>query len=566
MSKGATIAAMGFVVLLAASGCAAPSGPAGQAGPEGGERGGGAPRRITTVIRGNPFVLAHKLNVGNNFIGTSQLERMVNAGLVISDREGALHAQLAEDVPTIQNGLWKVFPDGRMETTWKLRPNTRWHDGVPLTAEDVVFAARVEQDRELEWSRNIAYDAVESVEAPDPMTVTVTWKRSYVEADIMFSTGGSRALPLPRHLLEQSYTESRATFLQLPYWSAEFVGAGSFRLREWVPDSHLVLTAFDAYLLGRPKIDEIEVRLVPDTNTVMANILAGAVDYTMDGRSLPFEEARHVGAQWGGGRMELGPGGTVTIFPQFLNSNPPVVADVRFRRALMHAMDRQEIVDTIQGGLADVAHSGIGPGQIEYAALERNLVRYEFDPRKAMQMLADLGYIQGPDGVLRDAQGRPLSFNLHTTITTINQKATQAVADSWRKLGMEVETPTIPLQLQFDRQFMFTLPAFHLLRIGRNLTFFQSLHSREIAVPENNFAGNNRGRYSDPEFDALIDRYFVTIPLAERMEVAGRIVRHETDQLVLMRVVFDPEATMVSNRLKNVTAGAIWNPQLWEVQ
>src|SRR5207253_5782163 len=137
-------------------------------------------------------------------------------------------------------------------------------------------------------------------------------------------------------------------FLSLPYWREEYVGVGPFRLREWVPGSHLTLTANEQYVLGRPKLDEIEVRFITDFNTVIANLLAESVD-------------KHIGRGWGveqvlqmrdtaknqtallGGLL----GNVVPMYPQFVNPNPPIVTNVEFRRGLLMAVDRQEMADTV---------------------------------------------------------------------------------------------------------------------------------------------------------------------------------------------------------------------------
>jgi peptide/nickel transport system substrate-binding protein len=554
-----------LVFVLGLAGCGPPSGqPARQAQTSDAPR-SSAPKRITGAIRGDPKAAYHKLNVGNNFIGTQQVERLVNAGLSVPDPSDVLHPQLAEAVPSLENGLWKLLPDGRMETTWKLRQGASWHDGAPVTSADLAFTARVEQDRELAWVRNTAYDYIDRVETTDERTLTIYWKRPFVDADTMLSASSQRGLPLPKHLLEQAYADDRAGFLQLPFWSHGFVGAGPFSVKEWEPDSHIVLAAFDRYVLGRPKIDEIEIRLIPDTNAVIANILGGAVEYTMDGRSIPLEEARNLQAQWRDGHLELSVGGVPSIFPQFRNTNPPIVANLQFRRALMHAMDRQEMVDSIQGGLASVAHTWLGPEQKDFKAIEPSIVKYEYDPQRAAQLIEGLGYSRGSDGIYQDRGGGRLVIPIHTTITSINQKATLAVADYWQRAGVATDIITIPLQRQSDREFMFTLPAFHLIRTGRSLRSFNSFHSAESPLPENTFLGSNRGRYSNAELDALIDRFFVTIPRQENLQVLGQIVHHETDQLVVMRVFFDPEATMIANRLRNIPGGTPWNAQEWEV-
>src|SRR5207237_7934262 len=134
-----------------------------------------------------------------------------------------------------------------METTWKLKTGAQWHDGTPLTAEDIVFTARVERDKSIGWNYNTAYDAIDTVTAPDPSTVLITWKQPFVEADLMFATtaagGNNRGLPLPRHLLERAFDEDRANFLNLPYWGPELIATGPYKLREMVADRPLSLSA-----------------------------------------------------------------------------------------------------------------------------------------------------------------------------------------------------------------------------------------------------------------------------------------------------------------------------------
>src|SRR5437667_9965624 len=96
----------------------------------------GAPSRVIAVIRGTLPILYNKIGVGATYSGLEYVERLVNAGLADADASGAAQPTLAEAVPSLENGLWKVFADGRMETSWKLRPGVHWHDGTPLTSAD----------------------------------------------------------------------------------------------------------------------------------------------------------------------------------------------------------------------------------------------------------------------------------------------------------------------------------------------------------------------------------------------------------------------------------------------
>src|SRR4030095_4677521 len=179
--------------------------------------------------------------------------------------------QLAEAVPTTENGLWRVLPDGRMETPWTLLPGATWHDGTPFTSDDLLFTATVVRDRELVIFRDRSFPFIEGIEAPDPLTITVRWSKPYIQADRMFSD--DVAVPLPKQLLERAYTEDKANLVNLPYWTTEYVGTGPCKVKEWERASYILLQANDNYLLGRPKIDEIEVRIMPDANTIVAGLL-----------------------------------------------------------------------------------------------------------------------------------------------------------------------------------------------------------------------------------------------------------------------------------------------------
>jgi ABC-type transport system substrate-binding protein len=191
-------------------------------------------KRITAAIVAEPATLSARVNVasaGTVAPGADAVEELVNGGLAHLDPQGNLVPQLAEDVPSLENGLWKLLPDGQMETTWSLKPSARWHDGTPVTADDLLFAVRVGQDGDLPAFSHPGFAAVQSVVATDQRTVTVRWNHPYTGADTMFTAvSPAFALPLPAHLLAAPYQDNKAGFLDLPYWGAEFVGTGAFKL------------------------------------------------------------------------------------------------------------------------------------------------------------------------------------------------------------------------------------------------------------------------------------------------------------------------------------------------
>ena len=171
-----------------------------------------APKRMVLAIKGEPALLSSDIGLygGGTVPGTQTVLDLLHTGVGARDPSGKFVPRLATTLPTVENGLWRVLPDGTMETTWKLNPATRWHDGLPYTADDLVFTLEVKKDKDLPFV-DIAFDYIESVTAPDPQTVTVKWSRTYLDADSLFSMQGTSTLGgvLPKHLLEPPYRNDK---------------------------------------------------------------------------------------------------------------------------------------------------------------------------------------------------------------------------------------------------------------------------------------------------------------------------------------------------------------------
>lgn len=561
-----SLAALSILTLA----CGAPQPPAARSGPATEPAARAAPKRVTAAVLGDPVALNYAISSAGAFTapGSEALEELVNAGLSTMDTTGSLVPRIAEAVPSTDNSLWKISPDGRMETTWRIKPNVQWHDGTPFTSADLLFTAGVIQDREVGVFRNRAYDAIEGVEAPDASTLTVRWRRPYIAADTLFSP--NLTLPLPKHLLEAAYASEKANFADQAYFSTEFVGTGPFKLRSWERGSHLLVDANDRYVLGRPKIDEVEVRFILDSNTLVANVLAGAADFMM-GRGLSVEEALGVRTRWTEGRIEAGPYTWIQIWPQLLNPTPAVTLDPLFRRALTHATDRQQLVDSLQGGLTSVAHSLLNPNEPEYKDVEPRIVRYEFDPRRGAQMIEQLGYTRSGDGFMVDGTNRRLTVQIKGNAgDELRRKIVFAVADQWQQVGVEVEPLILPQQRLSDFEYVATFPGWWVTQRPNQLLRLSDLHSAQAPLPSNGFTGANISRYMNPEFDALIDRYFATIPRQERTQIVGQIIHHMTDQALIMGLFYTIEPILVSNRVSGVMARHsrsthAWNAHLWDV-
>jgi peptide/nickel transport system substrate-binding protein len=528
------------------------------------------PKRLQLAIISEPTGFHIAVETQRLGITSAGLAYHLFPGLTVWDHEEVLRATTGEAVPSVENGLWKVFPDGRMETTHPIRANAKWHDGTPVTGEDLRFTVGILGDPELAQFRMVGVDLIEKVEA-GPRSATITWKQPFIEADAIFGTGqsgASRSGVLPRHLLEEEYQRNKAGFTELRYWSEEFVGLGPYRLKEWARGSHLLLAAFDGYALGRPKIDELQVRFIPDPNTMIANMLSGTLDMP-HGSIVGMDQADTVRDQWRNGKMHIVPAGWVVAYAQSIEPQPRVVSNVQFRRALLHAIDRQQLVDTLMQGLLPVAQSVFTPGTPEYAATESSIVRYDYDPRKARAMIEELGYTRGGDGMFRDAGGQTLNLEVRSYAQRdIHHKTLFPVVDYWKQLGVAAEPIALSADRARDAREQATFPSFLVLRQPNGQDRMLGMHSRQARTPERNFQGTNNGRYLNPELDGLIEQFQSTIPMNERMQVAGKIVHHLSDQLPILTLFYDALPVFINSKVYNAHPhdNLAWNVHEWELR
>jgi len=301
---------------------------------------------------------------------------MFHSGLTVWDENSNVTPRLAERVPSLQNGDWKVAPDGSMEVTWRLRADARWHDGTPLTAEDFVFGHTIRTDRAFAVTTGPPTRLIDSIVATDPHTFVVRWKQPYVFANV----SGPEDFPaLPRHLMESVYQQGdKDAFLASLLWNSGWVGLGPYRVGNWSLGSQLEALAFDQYLLGKPKIDRIIIQYYGEPNAAMSALMSGAVDMTPVGSTYVLDQMVNVKRAWDpikGGTTLAIPRGVRNLKVQFRDPSAPWARDASIRRALVYATDRQTFVDTLGYGLTTPAYTAVTTDDPVFALLrQRGLI------------------------------------------------------------------------------------------------------------------------------------------------------------------------------------------------
>jgi peptide/nickel transport system substrate-binding protein len=434
------------------------------------------------------------------------------AALVTNDRVGGLEPRLAASIPSLDDGSIVLLPDGRMQTTWRLRPGITWQDGTPLTSADVVLAWRIEVHPEFPIQRGREALEIESVEAIDPLTFLINWKSAYYLA---LQLGATSIVPLPSHLLAEAFEGDKTAFQSLPLWTTEWVSAAAYQLVDFGYGETMVFERFDNFVLGRPRVDRLIVRTINDANTALANLLSGSVDIVTE-RVLTEEVASKLRDDWrqnGGGIVVQREGSWVFTAAQFSPEwgRPPELArDVRTRRGLRYGLDLDALREAVQPGFTGTeSDTFMLKGDPRAAVVGKPFARYRYDPAQAVREFAAAGWVRAPDGRLTDASSEQVRLNVRASVGY--SRNLPIVAYYWRALGIDISEEVMSPALTTDNEYLVKYPSFEFAALSNGDGVFRRYDGRVLPTAQNRYSASNRGSYVNPELDRLIARLYVTV-------------------------------------------------------
>jgi peptide/nickel transport system substrate-binding protein len=389
----------------------------------------------TTVLRpgrGGTYVegVAGLPNYLNPLLsGYNEVDRDICAllfsGLTRLNERGEIEADLARG--------WEVTPDG-LTYTFHLRSNAYWHDGPPVTADDVVFTIGLLQDPDFPGPPDAGANVWRAVEVEKVDRRTVNFKLLEPYAPFLdYTTIGI----LPAHLLGGV----RAADLPAVEFNLNPVGNGPFQLAEVeVKDetiTAMVLERFPRHYRIRPYLDRIQFRFYSSYQTVFNAYEAGEVEGIAKIAATDLPRARFLP------NLNLFSAQTAEYGIVFLNlqrSDLPFFQEPEVRQALLYALDRQQIIDETLEGQALVAHSPLIPGTWAY---KDNIPRYEYNPDTANTLLDEAGWLrQAADGGVRRKGRRWLAFTLLTSGESERIGVAQMLAEQWAAMGITVTVET----------------------------------------------------------------------------------------------------------------------------
>lgn len=376
--------------------------------------------------------------------------------------------------------------------TFTLRRDVKWHDGRPVTAEDVKFTFDVAKDPASASLIGSAYvPMVKSAEVRDSFTIHFTFLEPHAQAleDFWWA-------PAPKHLLE---SVSAADMRNAPYNRAP-VGSGPFKFGEWQANQRVIIVrnpAFPEALGGPAVLDRVVFRIIPEPSTMLTELFTGGVQVDVP---LAPDQTRQV-KQNNDVTLYAFPGKTV-YYIGWNNKRPPF-NNAAVRRALASAVNRQEIIDALLFGQGTPAIGTVPPW---HPLFPQDAQALAYDVNAATQLLENEGWRDSNGDGIREKNGRPLKFTLLSSDNPLNRSVVEVLQSQFRKVGADVELRVLEFQTllsqhkarDFDAVFSsWVLDNFQMASAPSAL-----LHSKLSNVPNS----TNRSAVSIPALDRLIDQ------------------------------------------------------------
>ncbi len=498
-----------------------------------------------SVVYGSLYEPVTLNPLSSDMVSVQEVASLIFSGMVYMDDKGEWQPDLAAELPTTANG--GVSSDGRV-ITYRLRGNVKWHDGRPFSSDDVAFTWRLIMDPKNQIVSREGYDQIASVETPDPATVVIRFRQYYPAFLNLFSR------ILPRHLLEGA-DFAKAAFNRAP------VGTGPFRFVEWRMAEEIHLRANPDYHLGKPLLDAIAYKIIPDMNILLTQIRAGSLDIVGNLDSSMVNQARAVDAV----QVVMNP--TMIWEHIDFNLNDIRLQDVRVRQAVSLAIDRQALIGEAYRGAAAAAAADQWP--VSWAA-RTDLSVPERNVEQAKSLLSQAGWSQGGDGIfVRD--GMRLSLNLVTTAGNKQREiAVRLLAQQLREAGVEltprfVDTPALFGETLPGRRFDLALYAWYLGPDPDNGSLW---HSRNIPGGSNGYRGKNYPGWRNAEVDALFDQAARTLDAGSRRQLYYRAQELFVQEVPAVPLYFYSNISAVKKNIVNYRpnaspSGNLWNAWQW---
>ena len=520
-----------------------------------------------------PTILNPHLSTG---FKDAEASRITLEPLASFDNDGNLIPFLAAEIPTLENG--GVAKDGK-SVTWKLKPDIKWSDGTAFTAADVVFTYEFINNPQVAAVSGGTYDVIASVEAIDDHTVKINFKDVNPAWYLVFV--GGEGMILPKHIYE-SYNGANAR--EAPA-NLKPIGTGAYRVVEFKPGDTVIYEPNpefrEADKLG---FERVELKGGGDaTSAARAVLQTGDADYAYN---LQVEAPILKQLEAAGKGKIVANFGALMERILINHSDPnkatsegerssiqfphPFFSDLKVRQALALAIDRDIIAEQLYG-VTGKATSNFLVAPQQYVSPNTS---YEYNLEQAKKLLDEAGWRDSNGDGIRDKDGIEMSLLFQTSVNPLRQKTQAIIKQGLQSIGMKVELKSIDAGVYFSsdpssndtiEHFYADLQMFTTGNLNPDPGAYMKFYTCEqISQKANNWSGDNRSRYCNPEYDRLWQQSTVELDPKKREAIFKQMNDLLVNEAVGVPLVHRADVVAFGNNITgyNLTA---WDMRTWDI-
>lgn len=498
----------------------------------------------------------------SNMLATTYMTRMVLRNLVTIDADGKWVPLTVKEVPTLENGLAKVIDVKgvkKISAQWEILENAKWGDGKPVTCEDYSFALKVASSDNVSIAEKEVYTQIEKIDIDpkNPKKCTFT----YAKARWDFYQLGTLN-PLPKHLEEavfKKYGAQKEGYEKNSLYTKDPTNPGLYNGPYLISELQLgdhVSFVPNPNFYGEPaKIKKIIVKLIASTNTMEANLRSSTIDListlglALD-QALAFEKkVKAEGLPY-----------TVIYQPSAvyehidLNLENPILKDVKVRKALVHAINREDLVKALFEGKQNPALHSVTPKDPWFTDDPNKIVVYRFSKREAEKLLDEAGWAMGQDGY-RYKDGKKLSFTLMTTAGNKTRELVQVyLQNQWKQIGVEVLAKNEPARVffgettkkrKYDSMIMYAWVS------SPENNPKSTFSSKNIPTSKNGYSGQNQMGWVNKNVDDILEKLDTEFDHNKRVGMIHDVLKFYTDEVPVIPLYYRSDVAVIPNQLKN---------------
>ncbi|MBA2446608.1 MAG: peptide ABC transporter substrate-binding protein, partial [Chloroflexi bacterium] len=438
---------------------------------------------------------------------------------------------------------WEPAPDG-LTWTFKLRQGVKWHDGAPFTAADVKFTIDNIMNPQVNALFRSNLVGLKGADVVDDQTVKLVLDKPFSSLPIQL---GYNIAMAPKHLLDGKDLNTLEEYIQKP------IGTGPFRIKEIVKGSYIAMEAFPDFYEGRPNLDGLVFKIVPEINTQVAQLRTGELD-------LALIEPPHKETLRNQQNLQFATVEQPNTFYFCLNNAREPFNDKRVRLALTLGCNRQLMVERILRGEAPVAAGPYGTAFGEFQ--NKDLKPYPYDPERAQQLLGEAGWKPGADGIMeKDGKRMSFGFMVDKGNPTREQMAL-ALQQDWKKIGVDIQIDVQEFNVYLRRGN--ARPGDYDTRTGWRITAPDPDKTPEYTTE----GSNNHYMYSNPEVDRLMEQGKIESDQKKRAEIYLKMQQLIYDDLPIIWVYYWTEIIALNKAINDLPQMGIrdsltYTHQLW---